>query len=69
MSISFTDMLQDLALSTPTAEIDKISDQIQLLADLYIFLIEETPKEVRKDFIDCITHFARETLDTIQMVC
>ena len=65
MSISMHDTLTTIGMQTPIAEIDKIGDQVQLLADLYIFLIDEAPQTIRKDFIECMTHSAKEALENI----
>ena len=38
---------------------------MQLLADLYLFLVDETPQVLRREPIECMTCFAREALETI----
>ena len=59
------DTLTTLGTQTPIAEIDKISDQIQLLADLYVFLVEEAPQIIRKDFVECMIVCAIAAMDSI----
>ena len=65
MSIAMNDTLTTIGTQTPVSEIDKISDQIQLLADLYIFLVEEAPQTIRKDFIECMVVCAKDALENI----
>ena len=65
MSISMHDTLTTIGMQTPIAEIDKIGDQIQLLADLYVFLVDEAPQIIRKDFVECMTQAAKDALENI----
>ena len=63
LSHEFMDTLVNIGATTPSAATERIGDRIQLLADLYVFLIDEAPQVIRKDFIECVTFFAKETLD------
>ena len=63
LSGEFADALGNIGASTPTTTTERIGDRIQLLADLYVFLLDEAPHWIRKDFIECVTFFAKETLD------
>ena len=65
MSISMHDTLTTIGMQTPISEIDKIGDQIQLLTDLYVFLIDEAPQIIRKDFVECMTQAAKDALENI----
>ena len=38
---------------------------MQLLADLYIFLIDEIPQIMRRELIECMTFYARDTLENM----
>ena len=41
--VEFTDTLATIGPTTPLSTTERIGDRIQLLADLYIFLIDEAP--------------------------
>ena len=43
LSHEFMDTLVNIGATTPSAATERIGDRIQLLADLYVFLIDEAP--------------------------
>lgn len=63
-----SDTLQTIGSLTPPGEIDRIGDQVQLLADLYLFLVDEAPHALRKDFIDTMVFFTKDALENIDKV-
>lgn len=65
MSIAMNDTLTTIGAQTPNSEIEKVGDHIQILADLYLFLIDEAPQVIRKDFVECMTFCARDALENI----
>ena len=65
MSGPMPDTLLTIGLPTPASEIQKIGDQMQLLADLYVFLVDEVPQSIRKEFIETMNFFARDALENI----
>ena len=65
MSGPMPDTLLTMGLPTPPSEVQKIGDQMQLLADLYVFLVDEVPQSIRKDFIDTMSFFAKDALENI----
>ena len=42
-NIVVPDLLATIGASTPLQEVEKVGDQMQLLADVYVFLIDEAP--------------------------
>ena len=38
------------------------------MADLYVFLVDEAPATIRKDTIECMTHFAKTAVESIHAI-